>query len=150
LKVIGLLVPHQPDGVSSVATRVCGVSSDSFCKSQELADVPPEAGGYGGDITAGSLSSTAGSRDAGDYSLALILTSLDQDATWHRDWTRQLVRDCVDHEGRQALSAWIKEWRGPTEDAMAPIVSALGSESRWPAIHEAHDDYLHLCGLESR
>jgi toluene monooxygenase system protein E len=92
----------------------------------------------------------AAARDAGDYSLALILTSLDQDATWHRDWTRQLVRDCVDHEGRQALSAWIKEWRGPTEDAMAPIVSALGSESRWPAIHEAHDDYLHLCGLESR
>jgi toluene monooxygenase system protein E len=95
-----------------------------------------------------ALAATA--RDAGDHSLALVLASLDQDAAWHRDWTRQLVRECAAYDSRRALARWAIAWRGPAEAALAPFAAAIGAEDRLPAIRQAHDEYLELCGLEIR
>jgi toluene monooxygenase system protein E len=86
---------------------------------------------------------------AGDYSLALLLASVDHDAAWHRDWTCQLVNDCADGASRDALAGWVDAWRPPAEAAIAPLAAAMGVEDGLPAIAEVHDEYLRLCGLET-
>jgi toluene monooxygenase system protein E len=87
--------------------------------------------------------------DAGDYSLASMLGSVDHDAGWHRDWTRQLVQDCASDASRTALAGWVEAWRPLAEAAVAPLAAAIGVEDRLAEISDGHDEYLRLCGLET-
>ena len=59
----------------------------------------------------------------GDFMLRNIHFSLDEDASWHRDWSAALVRMTFDdtQANRDVVAAWIAKW----EPLAARAVHAL-------------------------
>ncbi|MDY7105091.1 MAG: toluene hydroxylase [Actinomycetota bacterium] len=95
----------------------------------------------------------AAAREAGDRSLATVLTSLAEDAAWQRAWSVELVRTAIDDAGRAALAEWATAWTDPAIDAIGPLAVAIGggdrssASERTEAATAAQREHLVRCGL---
>jgi toluene monooxygenase system protein E len=64
-----------------------------------------------------------------DPVLGHIHFSLDEDARWHRDWSRRLILLAISDTQKNVdvVSSWIEAWRPLAAEAMAALVGALGT-----------------------
>ena len=64
-----------------------------------------------------------------DPVLRHIHFSLDEDARWHRDWSRRLIHLAISDtpENVDVVSSWIGAWRPLAAEAMAALVGALST-----------------------
>jgi len=92
-------------------------------------------------------------RDRGDYVLAQIVHSLEQDCRWQRDWTAALARFLceADPDHRRVLAEWIGFWRPPALRAAASLGELWGdaradTEARISARLDAFAESAGLCG----
>ncbi len=75
----------------------------------------------------------------GDYADAQLLRSFAEDSSWQREWTERLLRvACGDAPGvgetsgaaqaRDAIAAWIAEWRPQAAEALTAAAANLGPD----------------------
>ena len=79
----------------------------------------------------------------GDTRLSDFLYSFSQDATWHRDWTRNLIRTALeDNPGnRPVLQNWVDKWLPMAHAALegfAPVFDTLAPKTRGFNQHKAN------------
>jgi toluene monooxygenase system protein E len=64
-----------------------------------------------------------------DPVLRHIHFSLDEDARWHRDWSRRLIQLAVDDTPRnvEVVSGWIDAWRPRATDAVGALAAVMST-----------------------
>jgi toluene monooxygenase system protein E len=77
--------------------------------------------------------------------------SLDEDARWHRDWSRHLIRLAISDtpENADVVSTWIESWRPLAAEAIGALVGVMGTapapvdaEVTWQRIEAAVSDEI--------
>ncbi|HZU82256.1 MAG TPA: hypothetical protein VE987_05035, partial [Polyangiaceae bacterium] len=86
----------------------------------------------------------------GDYLLAEILASLDEDARWHHDWARALVGTAIAlrPENRAGLADAVARWSGPCARAavaLGGLLVEIGPAG--PALADGYAAFLEPLGL---
>lgn len=89
-------------------------------------------------------------RHRGDALLLEILSSLNQDCRWHRQWTAALVGAALDDrpQNRPVLQGWVERWAPPAlraVDALAPLLGLGDAAALEPQAFLAR--YLRELGL---
>lgn len=85
------------------------------------------------DVFGAQLADAA--RDAGDDALAHLLTSLGEDARWHRAWSAALIRHALTDrpDNRAVIDGWLATWDPLAERALAPFGTTSVAEHRQAA-----------------
>ena len=57
--------------------------------------------------------------------------SLDEDARWHREWSRRLIQLAIDDspENAEVISNWIDAWRPLASEATAALAGVMSTAS---------------------
>lgn len=94
-----------------------------------------------------------------DARLSDFLYSFTQDAQWHRDWTRALVRTALDDrpDNEAVIARWVEKWMPMAQDAIvafAPIFETLPAatsdfQQHWDSISSRYSSFLKDIGLKS-
>jgi len=87
----------------------------------------------------------------GDDLFAKILFSLDEDARWHREWSRALVRMAIeDHaENVETIGGWLKRWTPLARRAIAPFAQLVDAMTA-AKVEAACLEHLESAGLPTR
>lgn len=92
----------------------------------------------------------AEARARGDYLLGEVFASLDEDARWHREWSRALVEAAVAARpgNAEVLRRFVASWLPRCAAALAPLADAwLPGRHGGPALAREYADFYAALGL---
>lgn len=91
-------------------------------------------------------------RRRGDYLLGEVFASLDEDARWHREWSRALVEAAVAARGenREVLRGWIGRHARPAAIAVAALGGAHLGGHAGPRLASEYGAFLASLDLDLR